>query len=168
MILDCLKYFCVALFLFAMQATFISYISIEMVMPDLPILLVIYMSLYRGQFFGMISGFLYGFLIDVFSGTFLGLYALTYTLAGFITGYFYEEHRAKEILQSYFFIVIMFLVLFVSNFVYYIFFIQGMFKFDVNLLLVKYCLGSTVYTLIFGIFFMFILSRGKINKIREV
>lgn len=168
MILDYLKYFGIAILLFIVQVTFISYISVEMIIPDIPILLVIYMSLQRGQFFGMISGFLYGFLIDFFTGSFLGLYALTYTIAGFISGYFYEENHAKEIFQSYFFIFIMFLSIFFSNLIFFIIFIQGMSEFDYRLLLTKYCVGSTVYTLVFGIFFMFILSRGKINKVREL
>ena len=168
MILEYFKYFGIAILLFIIQVTFIPYISVEMITPDIPILLVIYISLQRGQFFGMILGFLYGLLIDLFSSSFVGLYALTYTIAGFISGYFYEEDRAKETLQSYFFIFIMFLSVFFSNLIYFLVFIQGMYEFSFNLLIVKYCLGSTAYTLIFGVFFMFILSRGKINKVREI
>jgi len=168
MVADFLKYFAIAILLFVVQVTFISHISLDMITPDIPILLVIYLSLYRGQFFGMIIGFLYGVFIDVFAGSFLGLYALTYTIAGFITGYFYDENRTRETLQSYFFIFIMFLSVFISNLIYFIIFIQGSSEVNSNLLLTKYCLGSTTYTLVFGILFMFILSRRKDNKIREV
>jgi rod shape-determining protein MreD len=168
MILDYLKYFTVAILLFVIQVTFISRMSVEMITPDIPVLLMIYISLQRGQFVGMIFGFLYGFFIDVFVGSFLGLYALTYTIVAFIAGYFYEENRVKEIFQSYFVIFIMFLSIVFSNLVYFIIFIQGMSEFNFSLLLAKYCIGSTIYTLIFGIFFMFIISRGKINKIIEV
>jgi rod shape-determining protein MreD len=168
MILEYFKYFCIAVLLFIIQVTFVPYLSVEMITPDIPILFVIYLSLQRGQFFGMILGFLDGFFFVFFAGNFFGLYALTYTIAAFITGYFYEEDRAKETLQSYFFIFIMFLSVFFSNLIYFIIFIQGMSEFNFSLLITKYCLGSTVYTLIFGIFFMFIISRGKINKIREV
>ena len=168
MIIEYFKYFAIAIFLFIIQVTFVPNISVEMITPDIPILLVIYLSLLRGQFFGMILAFLYGLVIDLFAGSFVGLYALTYTIAAFITGYFYEEDRAKETLQSYFFIFIMFLSIFFSNLIYFIIFIQGTYEFNASLLITKYCLGSTAYTLVFGIFFMFIISKGKINKVMEV
>ena len=168
MIIEYLKYFLIAIFLFLIQKTFIPLINIEMVTPDLPILLIVFIAVKRGQIHGMISGFGYGLMIDIFSSSFLGLNSLSYLLAGFIAGYFYEENRSKEIYQSYLFIFIMFLCIFISNMIFFAIFVQGMTELSYGLLVLKYCVGSTFYTLIFGVIFMFILSKGKINLRREV
>jgi rod shape-determining protein MreD len=168
MINEYLKYFLAAIILFLMQKTFIPLINIEMVTPDLPILLVVFIAIRRGQIHGMVSGFAYGLLIDIFSSSFLGLNSLSYLIAGFIAGYFYEENRSKEIYQSYLFIFIMFLCIFISNMIYFAIFVQGMTELSYGFLVLKYCVGSTVYSLVFGVIFMFILSRGRINLRREV
>jgi len=167
MIIEYLKYFLTAIVLFLIQKTFIPLISVEMVTPDLPILLIVFIAVKRGQLDGMISGFTYGLMIDIFSSSFLGLNSLSYLIAGFIAGYFYEENRAKEIYQSYLFIFIMFLCVFFSNVFFFAVFVQGMTELSYGLLVLKYCAGSTLYTLIFGVIFMFILSKGKINLRRE-
>jgi len=167
MFIEYLKYFAAAIVLFLIQKTFIPLISIELVTPDLPILLVIFIAIQRGQIYGVVSGFIYGLIIDIFASSFLGLNSLSYLISGFIAGYFYEENRAKEMLQSYLFIFVMFLSIFLSNLIFYVIFIQGMKELPFGFLLLKYCVGSTFYTLIFGIIFMFILSRGKIKITNE-
>ncbi len=168
MIIEYLKYFAISIVLVLVQKTFIPLINIEMVTPDLPILLIVYIAIRRGQIAGLVSGFTYGLLIDIFSSSFLGLNSLSYLLAGFIAGYFFEENRSKEILQSYFYIFIMFICIFIANMIFFAIFVQGMTGLSYGLLLLKYCVGSTIYTLVFGVIFMFILSKGKIYLRHEV
>jgi rod shape-determining protein MreD len=168
MLIDYLKYIGIAIILFLIQKTFIPLISIQMITPDLPILLVIYIGVRRGQITGLIFGFLFGLLIDIFSSTFLGLSALSYLIAGFIAGYFYDENRPKEILQSYFYIFVMFLVIIISNLIYYTIFIQGNNDLPYGYLLLKFVLGSSLYTLIFGVIFMFTLSKRIVKSVNEV
>lgn len=168
MVIDYLKYIGIAIILFLIQKTFIPLISIQMISPDLPILLVIYIGVRRGQISGLIFGFFFGLLIDIFSSTFLGLSALSYLIAGFIAGYFHDENRPAEILQSYFYIFIMFLVIIISNLIYYTIFIQGNNNLPYGYLLLKFVLGSSFYTLIFGVIFMFTLSKKIVKSVGEV
>lgn len=168
MLIDYLKYIGIAIILFLIQKTFIPLINIQMITPDLPILLVIYIGVRRGQITGLIFGFLFGLLIDIFSSTFLGLSALSYLIAGFIAGYFYDENRPKEILQSYFYIFVMFFVIIISNLIYYAIFIQGNNDLPYGYLLLKFVLGSSLYTLIFGVIFMFTLSKKIVKSVNEV
>jgi rod shape-determining protein MreD len=159
------KFFIFALFLIIIQKTFIPLISIFSITPDLTFLLVVLIAITEGQISGIIIGFLIGFFIDLLSPSFMGLTSLSYSVGGFIAGYFYDEYKTSSILQSYFFIFIIFISSLSSNLVYFFFFIQGSVM-DFWFILLKYGIGSTIYSLFIGVIMVFILSKRQLKIVQ--
>jgi rod shape-determining protein MreD len=165
MFIKYLKFVLFALFLIILQKTFIPLISIFSITPDIAFLLVVLIAITEGQISGVISGFLIGFFIDLLSPSFMGLSSLSYAIGGFVAGYFYDEYRTYSILQSYFFIFIIFISSLTSNIIYFFFFIQGS-EMDFWFILIKYGVGSTFYSLFIGVILVFILSKRQLKIIQ--
>jgi rod shape-determining protein MreD len=167
MFLKYLKYFLITVFLILFQKSFISLISIESIIPDLTFLLIVFIAIREGQISAMLSGFIIGLFLDILSPNFIGLGALSYTIGGFVAGYFYDEYKTYDTLQSYFFIFIIFLSSVFTNIIYFIIFVQGS-EMNFWFLLLKFGFGTTLYTMLIGSIFVFILSRRQLNAAKEV
>ena len=95
--------------LLVIQTTIIPLVSINGIVPDLILILLVFYSMRLGQIYGTILGFIYGFLFDIITGNLLGSTMLSYTLAGFIAGYFSNENKRDIYFKSYSFALIVFL-----------------------------------------------------------
>ncbi len=95
--------------LLVIQTTIIPLVSINGIVPDLIIILLVFYSMRNGQLYGTILGFIFGFLFDIITGSLLGSTMLSYTLAGFIAGYFSNENKREIYFKSYSFALIIFL-----------------------------------------------------------
>ena len=91
------------------QTTIIPLISINGVIPDLIIILLVFYTLRNGQIYGTVLGFIYGLLFDLFTGSLLGSSMLAKSLAGFIAGYFANENKIEIYFKSYNFALIVLL-----------------------------------------------------------
>ena len=82
-----LKKFLIPIILFipvvALQLGVVPYISINNIIPDLLVILLVYFSIKYGQIYGAVLGFFFGFLYDMFSGGVIGSSMFSMTLAGF-------------------------------------------------------------------------------------
>jgi rod shape-determining protein MreD len=83
------------------QITVIPLISINGIIPDLILILLVYYSISYGQVYGTVLGASYGFLFDLITGTLLGSMMLSKTIAGFIAGYYSAETRREKFLSTY-------------------------------------------------------------------
>lgn len=142
-------YFIVALALALAQMTFLDFISVGGISPDLLLALCVWITLAEGPFAGLISAFAIGILFDVVSLDVVGTNALAKVIASFIAGRFYSESKSELILKSYRFILIFILAAFFHNIVYFFFYVKAT---DLNFsaFFLKYGLGSTFYTSIFA------------------
>ncbi len=95
--------------LLIIQTTVIPFISINGVVPDLILILLVFYSMRSGQLYGTVLGFIYGFLFDLITGSLLGSTMISKTLAGFIAGYFSNENKRENYFKSYFFVLIVLL-----------------------------------------------------------
>ncbi len=95
--------------LLVIQTTIIPLVSINGIVPDLILILLVFYSMRLGQIYGTVLGFIYGFLFDIITGNLLGSTMLSYTLAGFIAGYFSNENKREIYFKSYSFALIVFL-----------------------------------------------------------
>lgn len=59
--------------------------------PDLLLLVLLFLSINNGSIFGEVSGFYSGFLLDFLSASPLGLNSLVRTIIGFLTGLFHKS-----------------------------------------------------------------------------
>ena len=91
------------------QTTIIPLISINGVIPDLIIILLVFYTLRNGQIYGTVLGFIYGLLFDLITGSLLGSSMLAKSLAGFVAGYFANENKIEIYFKSYNFALIVLL-----------------------------------------------------------
>lgn len=147
------------LILILLQVLTVPFISIENIVPFLPILPLVYFTLLNGQIFGTVSGAIIGLLFDIVSGGLLGGGVLALSTAGFITGYFYGENKFDINTRLFWFIVYLFTATFIFSFLY-----ASLSPNNPNLtflsLIIFEGLLPAVYTSIIGtLFYLFISKR---------
>ena len=113
-ILPVIYFFIVLLF----QTTLVNLVSINYVVPDLILILLVYYSIKNNQIYGMFLGFIFGFLFDIITGSLLGSSVISKTIAGFTAGYFSNENKRELYLKSYAFPLIVLLCGIIDSFVY--------------------------------------------------
>ena len=104
--------------LLILQLTLVPLFAIEGVVPDLIIILLVFLALRRGQIQGTVYGFLFGFLLDIFTGGLIGSAMFSMTLAGFIAGYFFSENPEESLSLDFKFVSIVFLCASIDSFFY--------------------------------------------------
>jgi len=157
-----LKYLFLSIFLIGIQSQLMRLLTLEGITPDLLTIWIVYIALREGQLPATLWGFSIGLLFDLFSGNFLGLSALTKTVCGFTAGYFYNENKTPLTLGSYRFIVIVLVVSFIHNAIYFLLFTQGS---DIGLLnaIFRVGLATTFYTASLTLLPMFAFSRKLLS-----
>jgi rod shape-determining protein MreD len=147
------------------HTTLSKFIAIGGIVPDIPLILVVYLALRRGQIVGTVVGFGMGLALDLLGGTesMLGLSALAKTSAGFIAGYFYNENKMSQILGGYQFVVIVTLASAVHNLLYFLVFLQGS-GINWTMTLLRYGLPTTLYTAAVSVIPMFVSARKNLAQ----
>lgn len=120
-----LQYALITLALVIFQTTLIPFISIVNIVPDVLLVWIVFIAIQAGQIPATVAGFGAGIVIDLIGGQFLGLSALSKTVAGFLAGYFYSDNKIEQTLGSYKFLLVVALVSFVHNIVYFTILVQG-------------------------------------------
>ena len=109
----------ITLLLCLIQTSFVPFIEIGGVSPNLLIILAVWIALNEGQFIALFAGFLIGIIYDLFNLDLIGTNALSLLVASFISGFFYREGKNLLIIRSFkFFFIILFFSLFYKRNVY--------------------------------------------------
>jgi rod shape-determining protein MreD len=140
--------------------TFLRYISLGNISPDLLIILCVWISLSEGRLVGIFAGFIIGLFYDFMSQDIIGSNALVKTIVAFIAGFFYVEEKTDQIIKSYMFLVIIILAALVHNLIYYLFHIDLSSDFIYQYFMV-YGVASSIYTTFYGLFAMLLKIPGK-------
>jgi len=153
-----LKYFIVSFFLIVFQIEVVSLLSLKDITPDILTIWIVYIALQRGQIAATIWGFCIGLIFDFGAGNFIGLSALSKTIVGFAAGYFYGENKALLFLGSYRFVLIVLIVSFIHNAVYFAVYTFGS---DITALAAVFQIGlaTAFYTAAITLLPMFYFSR---------
>ena len=148
-----ITYGIVALVLALIHLTFLRFIAFGGLTPDLLLILCIFIALKEGQFTGLFFGFGIGLFIDIISIDLIGTNALAKTIAAFIAGFFFKEGKAKLLIGSYKFLIILFVCSLVHNAIYFFFYIKPT---EISFIhfFIKYGIAVSLYTTVFGIFLM--------------
>ncbi len=104
--------------LLIVQTTVVNLISINGIVPDLILILLVFYSIKTNQMYGMILGFVFGFLFDLITGSLLGSSVISKTITGFTAGYFSNENKREFYLSSYAFPLIVLLCGIIDSFVF--------------------------------------------------
>jgi len=156
------KYIIISFLLVLIQSKIMRFFSLEGITPDLLTIWIAYIAVQRGQMTGTLWGFALGMFYDLSVGSFIGLSALTKTIAGFTAGYFYDEQRTSMTLGSYRFLIVVLLVSFIHNALYFIIYTRGS---ETGFLsaIFEVGLATTCYTTIISLLPVFFFAR-KIVK----
>jgi rod shape-determining protein MreD len=100
------------------QTTIVNLISINGIVPDLILILLVFYSIKNNQIYGMVLGFIFGLLFDLITGSLLGSSIISKTICGFTAGYFSNENKRELYLNSYAFPLIVLLCGIIDSFVY--------------------------------------------------
>jgi rod shape-determining protein MreD len=157
-----IKYSIVLLILVIVQKSLMWLIAIttHQITPDIVLIGLVYIGIKKGKITGSIGGFIFGLIFDMLSFSFLGLMALSKTTAGFISGFFDDESKVGRYLNTYVFVLIVFLCSICNNILYFTLYFQGT-ALTFQDILLRYIIPSAVYTSFFAIL-PIILTRKKI------
>lgn len=78
----------VFILIYLLQATFFTNFTIAGVMPNLFVILILYIGLYMGRSMGVIYGIIYGMFLDIWIGKKLGITSIGLAVIGFLGGIF--------------------------------------------------------------------------------
>lgn len=74
--------------IYLLQTIFFSHFTIAGIMPNIFIILMLYIGLYMGRTMGIIYGITYGIFLDVWVGKSIGLTSIALAIIGLISGMF--------------------------------------------------------------------------------
>jgi rod shape-determining protein MreD len=157
-----IKYFFIMLALLLVQTQIMRLVELNGITPDLLTIWIVYLALKEGQIPATIWGFVIGLAFDLTTGNFIGLSAFTKTLAGFTAGYFYNENKTPLTLGSYRYIVIVLVVSFIHDSIYFMLFTRGS---DIGILtaIFQKGLATTFCTTTVTVLPMFAFARKMIS-----
>ena len=98
MIRKALVIFVILLVVVLFETALLSNIVFLPVVPDLLLLVVLYISVFNGSLVGETTGFVSGLLLDFITAAPLGLNCLLRTLMGFLAGFFHNLLNVSGIL----------------------------------------------------------------------
>jgi rod shape-determining protein MreD len=150
-------------FLIVIQKTFVWFISLSQlnISPDFVIIALIYIGVREGKISGAVYGFVAGLLLDILSGSFLGLLSLSYTIAIFVSGFFQTDN--ERFLVRFNFVIIVFAISIISNFIYFGLFFQGT-PIVFSKVILLYILPTSTYTTIISLVYTIIPKRKGIDR----
>ena len=74
--------------IYLLQTIFFSHFTIAGVMPNVFVILMLYIGLYMGRTMGVIYGIIYGIFLDIWIGKSIGLTSIALAIIGLISGIF--------------------------------------------------------------------------------
>jgi rod shape-determining protein mreD len=78
------------------ETAILSHIRLLPALPDLILILVVYIALYNGAVAGITAGFLSGLIFDFLSLAPMGLHSFVFTVLGFLYGLLYRKYNVSR------------------------------------------------------------------------
>ena len=149
----------IALISYVLQVTFLNYIGIYNIKPNLIVITTISYALIRGKEEGAVYGLFSGLLLDILGGKVIGLFALMGMILGLTIGYLNKNLYNENYLVA---IALTACGTFVYNLVYFIIWHFGYVQSQFGWYLISYIIPETIYNTAFSIFIYFLILY--INK----
>lgn len=109
--------------IYLIQTIFFTHFTIAGIMPNVFIILMLYIGLYMGRTMGVIYGIIYGILIDIWVGKSLGLTSVAFALVGILGGLFdktlSKDSRLTVLLMGAICTIIYEIVLYFFNYMFF-------------------------------------------------
>lgn len=81
--------------IYLLQTIFFSHFTIAGIMPNVFIILMLYIGLYMGRTMGVIYGIIYGIFIDMWIGKTFGMTSIALAIVGLLSGIF-DKNLSKD------------------------------------------------------------------------
>lgn len=91
--------------LYFLQSNFFNWFTIAGIMPNLFVILVLFIGLFANRTMGLIYGLIIGFILDFVIGTKIGIYAIGLGLIGFLAAIF-DKNFSKDSRMTIMFMVL--------------------------------------------------------------
>ena len=78
------------------ETAILSHIQLLPALPDLILILVVYIALYNGTVAGVTAGFFSGLIFDFLSLAPMGLHSFVFTVLGFLYGMLYGKYNVRR------------------------------------------------------------------------
>ena len=78
------------------ETAILSHIQLLPALPDLILILVVYIALHNGTLTGVVAGFLAGLVFDFLSLAPMGLHSFAFTVLGFLYGLLYRKYNVRR------------------------------------------------------------------------
>lgn len=85
----------VSFIIYYLQSNFFSWFNISGIMPNLFVILILFIGLFANKSMGTIYGLVIGIILDFLIGTKTGIYALSLGLIGYLAGVF-DKNFSKD------------------------------------------------------------------------
>ncbi|MCI8655329.1 MAG: rod shape-determining protein MreD [Clostridia bacterium] len=85
----------VFLIIYFLQANFFTWFKIAGIMPNLFIILILFIGMFMGKIYGLIYGVVFGILIDIFIGKSIGITSIMLAIVGIIAIIF-DKNFSKD------------------------------------------------------------------------
>ena len=109
--------------IYLIQTIFFTHFTIAGIMPNVFMILMLYIGLYMGRTMGVIYGIIYGILIDIWVGKSLGLTSVALALVGILGGLFdktlSKDSRLTVLLMGAICTIIYEIVLYFFNYMFF-------------------------------------------------
>lgn len=146
-----IAYGVIGIILTLLQVSVVDLIAVGFAVPDLVLILVVWIGVYEGYMEGILYGFALGLLFDIFTFDTLGTNALAKLIVGLFSGFFHKKDTEKQLTAGFRFLPIIFIAALMHNVIY------GIFRIEINNMnfirfFLEYSVASAIYTTAFGIF----------------
>ena len=129
----------------ALQSTWVPFWEIKGIMPNLPLILVVFVSLLKGEKYGAIMGMLTGLLMDFDSAKYIGLNMLSMLLVGFFVARTMERfYKANYIIPLT--ATAIGSLIYYASFLFFAFLARAGIPFWQNL--ISYAIPATLYNMV--------------------
>ena len=155
-----ITYSIVGIVLLVIQMSVINLITIGNALPDIILILVIWIGIREGYIMAILYGFALGLLFDIFSYDTVGTNALAKCVAGLLAGFFHKQEEEKQLVSSLRLMPTIFFITLIHNLIYGVFHIQ-ISEWSFVRFFLEYTIASALYTTAFGFFAYGIGSRDK-------
>lgn len=156
-----IKYILIGLLLSFLQIVLVPIIEIAESLPNIVFIYVIWLTLRYGRFVGLISAFILGLIYDIFSLQLMGVSSLSFLFGVFFASFWYKQNKEFLILNSYRFILIVFVAGLIANLIQNLFYLRMSELEFLKVFLLKW-FGSTVYTSVLSSIIVFVNLSKKL------
>lgn len=156
------RYVLLLILAFVLQTTWVEFIAVSDLRPDLILLIITIVALREGPILAALLGFAIGLLQDAYAPADFGLNALLKCTAGFVVGHGRARVVSDNIQVQ---VALIFLTVFLHDLFYYVA-TSAITLYDIPYFWMRYGLGRSIYTGLVGalVYVLFPLRRRPITS----